>query len=26
MTDSFIGLVHDLAAKGCPVEIRVEGQ
>jgi RNAse (barnase) inhibitor barstar len=26
MTDSVIGLVHDLAAKGCPVEIRVEGQ
>jgi RNAse (barnase) inhibitor barstar len=26
MTDSFINLVHGLAADGCPVEIRVEGQ
>jgi RNAse (barnase) inhibitor barstar len=26
MTDSFIKLVHELAAEGCPVEIRVEGQ
>ena len=26
MTDNFISLVHDLAAKGCLVEIRVEGQ
>jgi RNAse (barnase) inhibitor barstar len=24
--DSFINLVHELAAEGCPVEIRVEGQ
>jgi len=26
MTDSLINLVHELAADGCPVEIRVEGQ
>jgi RNAse (barnase) inhibitor barstar len=26
MADSFINLVHELAAEGCPVEIRVEGQ
>ena len=26
MTDNFINLVHELAAEGCPVEIRVEGQ
>jgi RNAse (barnase) inhibitor barstar len=26
MMDSLIKLVHELAAKGCPVEIRVEGQ
>jgi RNAse (barnase) inhibitor barstar len=26
MTDSLIKLVHELAAEGCPVEIRVEGQ
>ena len=26
MTDSFIKLIHELAAAGCPVAIRVEGQ
>jgi RNAse (barnase) inhibitor barstar len=26
MADSFINLVRELAADGCPVEIRVEGQ
>jgi RNAse (barnase) inhibitor barstar len=26
MIDNFIRLVHDLAAKGCPLAIRVEGQ
>lgn len=26
MADSLINLVHELAADGCPVEIRVEGQ
>jgi RNAse (barnase) inhibitor barstar len=26
MTDSFIALVQELAAAGCPVEIGVEGQ
>jgi RNAse (barnase) inhibitor barstar len=26
MVDSLINLVHELAAEGCPVEIRVEGQ
>jgi RNAse (barnase) inhibitor barstar len=26
MTDRFISLVHELAAEGCPVEIRVEGR
>jgi RNAse (barnase) inhibitor barstar len=26
MADSFINLVHELAAEGCPVEISVEGQ
>jgi RNAse (barnase) inhibitor barstar len=26
MTDRFINLVHEVAIKGCPVEIRVEGQ
>lgn len=26
MADSLINLVHELAAEGCPVEIRVEGQ
>jgi RNAse (barnase) inhibitor barstar len=26
MADRFISLVHELAADGCPVEIRIEGQ
>jgi hypothetical protein len=26
MADRFINLVHELAAEGCPVEIRVEGR
>lgn len=26
MTDNLIKLIRDLAAEGCPVEIRVEGQ
>jgi RNAse (barnase) inhibitor barstar len=26
MADSFINLVRELSAEGCPVEIRVEGQ
>jgi len=26
MTDRLVNLVHELATKGCPVEIRVEGQ
>jgi RNAse (barnase) inhibitor barstar len=25
MTDAFIDLIHELAARGCPVEIRVDG-
>src|SRR5215831_15139269 len=26
MTDNFVSLVRELAGKGCPVEIRVDGQ